>query len=1045
MNSLDGHVLQSSAAVSKRRHIRRGVQSAALSVTLVASALAAGGPAAAAEAVLPACSHQTITASCMYTVPAGITGLSVTVNGAAGGDDAVSHGAHGGAGAQVKATVHVNPGDAIAVTVGTRGATSIISGAGHCNVTAAGGSPGGGTGGKGDTGSGGGGGGYSALTLQDGGSGTLLMLAGGGGGAAGINAGGAAGNADGSGHSGGYWGQSATAGGGATPTDSGIAGWPNGSAGASLQGGGGGCDNSVQPGQNSLAGGGGGGGYYGGGGGGGSWGTTSYGAGGGGSSYLNPDSSQVSDGTYSANSSVAAGSVTIIEKYTVPAGVNALRVNATGASGGSWSSQSGGEGAAVSSILTVSAGDVFDLYSGTAGSAGGLSGIWNAAGGTPGGGQGGWGTTVIRSGGAGGGLSGLMVGGTNTPVVVAGGGGGAAAGANGGSAGSNANGDGSDGSCCAVNASNGGAGGGGSTSSATGGTGGAKATGSTVGTTANGSPGTSLLGGAGGNTGETSSSPGGGGGGGGYFGGGGGGPGKAAGGNAGAGGGGSSYVDPTWGTGTIATASTTGDGSITVTPLNAPTVTGISPNHGLTSGGYSITLTGTDLDVVTGVTVGADTCTGVAWDPVSSTLSCTIPPGSYAGGAVDVVVSNPAGSVTDVGGFTFQTAPSITSVDVSGTATVGQELSASASGVSGSPTPTVSWQWQRSDNGTDWTDITSATLQSYTLGADDAGLYVRAQATAANGVDPAAIVTSAPTDLVAVVAPPVIDDVNPGKGPATGGTEITISGSGFDPSTASVSVGGVDCVLVNSPAATAVQLTCTTGTHDAGVVDVAVTNGDHQSGTLSGAFTYVDIPAATGPPAVAPAVTPAVPAPVAPIVTGMKFAKPDSIVVSIAADPGVTAVQYRTKIRGTTDYGPWKQVSNRSRVQIPVKTKAGTWVQIRTIGAGGPSPTVLLLVQASGISIEAKERGDVAGCTMPKLQNITYLKSGKARLTLASPAARCVRVRSTATAGKHYSAWKRVKKRAVISVELLKGKVGKLQIRAGSRIAKISLFIPRIV
>jgi hypothetical protein len=82
----------------------------------------------------------------------------------------------------------------------------------------------------------------------------------------------------------------------------------------------------------------------------------------------------------------------------------------------------------------------------------------------------------------------------------------------------------------------------------------------------------------------------------------------------------------------------------------------------------------------------------------------------------------------------FESAPVITGVPtISGTAKVGQTLTATAASVSGVPTPTDSFQWQRSDNGTTgWADISGATNTTYTAVTADENKYLRVVQTSTN-------------------------------------------------------------------------------------------------------------------------------------------------------------------------------------------------------------------------------------------------------------------------------------------------------------------------
>ena len=95
------------------------------------------------------------------------------------------------------------------------------------------------------------------------------------------------------------------------------------------------------------------------------------------------------------------------------------------------------------------------------------------------------------------------------------------------------------------------------------------------------------------------------------------------------------------------------------------------------------------------------------------------------------------------------TDPVITSPPViTGTEKVWYTLGAIAGGVTGSPTPERTWQWQRSDNGLTWTNITGATAATYTLVTADAGKYIRVQQTETNVLD-SVTANSAATGLIA--------------------------------------------------------------------------------------------------------------------------------------------------------------------------------------------------------------------------------------------------------------------------------------------------------
>ena len=81
-----------------------------------------------------------------------------------------------------------------------------------------------------------------------------------------------------------------------------------------------------------------------------------------------------------------------------------------------------------------------------------------------------------------------------------------------------------------------------------------------------------------------------------------------------------------------------------------------------------------------------------------------------------------------------------------------------------------------------------------------------------------------------------ITGVRPTQGPATGGTKVTISGSGFADG-ATVQFGGKDADDVTVKDAT--TITCTTPAHEKGKVDVVVTNPNDKSATLARGFEYI--------------------------------------------------------------------------------------------------------------------------------------------------------------------------------------------------------------
>lgn len=94
---------------------------------------------------------------------------------------------------------------------------------------------------------------------------------------------------------------------------------------------------------------------------------------------------------------------------------------------------------------------------------------------------------------------------------------------------------------------------------------------------------------------------------------------------------------------------------------------------------------------------------------------------------------------------------------------------------------------------------------------------------------------AAKLDVTYTAPAPTVTNVTPNSGPATGGTDVTITGTGFA-QTPTITFGGTPATNIFWISST--WLICTTPAHAAGAVDVVVTNPDTQAGTGTDAFTY---------------------------------------------------------------------------------------------------------------------------------------------------------------------------------------------------------------
>jgi hypothetical protein len=143
---------------------------------------------------------------------------------------------------------------------------------------------------------------------------------------------------------------------------------------------------------------------------------------------------------------------------------------------------------------------------------------------------------------------------------------------------------------------------------------------------------------------------------------------------------------------------------------------------------------------------------------------------------------------------------------------------------------------------------------------------------------------------------PAVTAIAPSSGPTSGGTPVTITGTGFR-SPASVvfadlvrAASATSVVVVNSTTITAV-----TPAHAAGVTDVVVMNPDHRTGTLRLGYSYSSAPTVSSINPNAGPVTGGTPV----TITGTNFTAPATVTLGGAAATGVSVVS-ATTITATT-------------------------------------------------------------------------------------------------------------------------------------------------
>ncbi|HZU99157.1 MAG TPA: IPT/TIG domain-containing protein [Planctomycetota bacterium] len=267
-----------------------------------------------------------------------------------------------------------------------------------------------------------------------------------------------------------------------------------------------------------------------------------------------------------------------------------------------------------------------------------------------------------------------------------------------------------------------------------------------------------------------------------------------------------------------------------VVRITPPTITSITPASGPSAGNTSVTVTGTGFDAKTVVLIGGRALLSPSLAQ-GTTITGETPPGSP--GQVDVVVTNGGGTATLTGAFTYTThVPTITSISPN-------------SGTTGGGTFVTIV-------GTGFVAGTTATVGGVSL----AGLTV-VSATTITGFTPSGaagqrdVVVTGPGGsatlslgftFVTPIPPPTVTSIVPSTGSTTGGTYVTITGTGFDFSSR-VAIGGLG--LESTLVASSTTIRGITRAAAAGAKTVTVESAAG-TGSLAAGFNCSD----TAPPTV---------------------------------------------------------------------------------------------------------------------------------------------------------------------------------------------------
>ena len=250
-----------------------------------------------------------------------------------------------------------------------------------------------------------------------------------------------------------------------------------------------------------------------------------------------------------------------------------------------------------------------------------------------------------------------------------------------------------------------------------------------------------------------------------------------------------------------------------------PTVSGVSPGSGPSSGGQKITITGANFNSDATVTVGGRPALGVTVDSLTK-ITATTPSGLPGSASVVVTTSNGSSRENSLYNYVVAT---VTSIEPNfGAPDLTQAVTIRGTGFTGASGVKIG-----NNYATDVVVVSDGLITATTPTGTEGPASVEVVVPLGSS-DPNALYTygSAPA--------PTVSLVTPSTGPVAGGQSVTITGTGFTGATA-VTIGGnaVRSFNVDTPT----QITATTPTGTAGSASVVVTTpgGGSDPNTL---YTY---------------------------------------------------------------------------------------------------------------------------------------------------------------------------------------------------------------
>ncbi|MCX4820442.1 IPT/TIG domain-containing protein [Streptomyces sp. NBC_01142] len=196
----------------------------------------------------------------------------------------------------------------------------------------------------------------------------------------------------------------------------------------------------------------------------------------------------------------------------------------------------------------------------------------------------------------------------------------------------------------------------------------------------------------------------------------------------------------------------------------APALSSVVPNQGPAAGNNTVTLNGSSLTGATAVNFGPNAALGYTVNS-STKITAVAPPGT---GSVFVTVTSPAGT-SNPALYVYAAGPTLTAISPSqGPASGGTTVTLTGTGFTGATAVTFG----------------STPATSYTVNSAN---QITAVAPAGTGAVPVTVTTPNGTTgsvFFFYVGAPSLTSVSPSQGPTSGGTTVTLTGTGFTGATA---------------------------------------------------------------------------------------------------------------------------------------------------------------------------------------------------------------------------------------------------------------------